>query len=295
MIADATTISPVFSDLYRCAGVFGGRSRLIERDSSEYPIERAYAMNRLQTKGITTKRDDLELIRAATGTTATSASIVAPRLALARHFVAAGSLILATLITLPATGGEVPRLFRDQTITAASFAQAVNHFIALGEEAAIAEMKGMVTNDIAGFARGANVNERVGWICRVIFEPRSGRSRPPGFGANHLPYHSMPAEKWPLYPVALSGSTYFVLSEGYTLAGGLEDPRKYIDYCRKNGVFRTKPITVPTRDQALKDAEALRQSSAWQAIKWTDSGVGWRISMEEEPAWEFIRQQAENM
>ena len=43
-------------------------------------------------------------------------------------------------------------------------------------------------------------------------------------------------------------------------------------YCKDNGVFRKTPVVVPTREQALKDTEQLRQSTAWKAIKWIDNG-----------------------
>jgi hypothetical protein len=105
----------------------------------------------------------------------------------------------------------------------------------------------------------------------------------------------MPLGKWPLYPVALSGSTYFVLSEGYELGGIAEDPKRYIDYCRDNGAFREKAIPKPTKAQALKDLKALKESDAWKAIKWKDNGPGVSYTYSEAWIWKFIEAQAKEM
>ncbi len=205
------------------------------------------------------------------------------------------SIIIALLLTLQGAGGAVPRLFQQKEFTAASFAEAVNHFVALGEEAAIQKLRGLATDGMADFKRGFSVNERIGWICRVLFEAKTGSLRPPGFGSLSLPDRTMPAKTWPLYPVALSCSTYFVLSEGYSLDGLDEDPRDYIDHCHRTGVFRKEPVGVPTRAQAVADASALRHSVAWKAIQWKDGGQNWSYALDEEWVWSFIQKQAEDI
>src|SRR5262245_50195199 len=108
-----------------------------------------------------------------------------------------------------------------------------------------------------------------------------------------LPHLTMPREKWPVYPLAASGSSYFVLHEGYFVAGSPEPLTRYISYCRTKGKFRTERLPVPTRRQALKDAESLRQSEVWKAIKWKDEGPGTSYELSEEKAWDFIKAQAE--
>src|SRR3712207_6045140 len=102
----------------------------------------------------------------------------------------------------------------------------------------------------------------------------------------------MPLQQWPLYPVALSGSTYFVLNEGYMLAGVAERMHDYLRYCRANGRFRKQRVPVPTQEGTLADAEALRRSPAWRAIRWSGSGPGFRYELSEAHAWRFIRSQA---
>jgi hypothetical protein len=203
---------------------------------------------------------------------------------------------LILLMSLQASSGAAPQLFREKAFTAASFAAAVNHFVSVGEDAAVQELPGLALDDSADLQRGFSANERIGWMCRVLFEPKGKDPlRPPAFGGLNLPYHTMPDKNWPLYPVALSGSSCFVLSEGYELDGHAEDPTHYIDYSRQAGVFRKKPVTVPTKTQALKDAASLRQSAAWKAIKWKDQGENWSYMMDEEWTWKFIQNQAESI
>ena len=210
------------------------------------------------------------------------------------------SVFIVLLMLLQTASGAVPRLFQEKEFTSASFAEAVNHFIALGEQGAVEELDGLALDSGADFTNhgsGAwSVNERIGWMCRVLFEPRAGEPlRPPLFGALFIPEETMPSNSWPLYPVALSRSTYFVLSEGYMRGGRGENPKDYVEFCRQNGNFRKQAVAVPTRKQAIAAAAALRGSSAWKAIKWTDSGVNWSYDMDEPWSWKFIQNQAENI
>lgn len=209
-------------------------------------------------------------------------------------------------MTLRVAYGGVPHLFQEREFTAASFAEAVNHFVSIGEAVAVRELQGLGSHySGSNFMRGSLVNdqigwlcsnERVGWMCRVLFEPKDAEPlRPPRFGGLLLPDHTMPLKSWPRYPVALSGTTYFVLSEGLSMSGIPEDPGAYIEYCLTNGVFRTGKVTVPTRLQALADAVVLRNSKAWAAIKWKDSGENWSYTMNERWIWDFIQGQAERI
>jgi len=205
-----------------------------------------------------------------------------------------GWLVLALLLTIRCTDGEVPRIFEEKDFTAASLAEAVNYFIKLGEDKAVEELNGLVDPSGLGRKNGFSVNERVGWICRVLFVSKPNTQlRPPRFGGLYLPTLTMPADRWPLYPIALSGSTYFVLSEGYSLGGMAENPKSYIQYCRQTGTSRKELIRVPSRAQALKDSVTLRESEPWKMIKWSDSGPGRSYTMDEGYAFRFIGKQAE--
>lgn len=206
----------------------------------------------------------------------------------------------------------IPKLLTERAFTSASLAEAVNHFVAIGEPATFKELDTFLADDSAHtnylFDRGYNVNERIAWIFRILYEPKPGIPmlvpktgvlvpgvvvplRAPEFGSLDIPEGSMPAEKWPLYPVALSGSTYVVLKERYTAKGVPETINHYMEYCKDNGVFRTTPVPVPTREQALKDTKQLRQSTAWKSIAWVDNG-GISFPLGEQWTWGFIQNQA---
>jgi len=216
--------------------------------------------------------------------------------ALTRLFV----LLFAT--TLGLAHADVPKLFSEQSFNAMTLATAVNHYVILGEDAAVKELEDLSEVEAAeveknrGFnPRGFSINERIAWVCRILFQPKSDAEQPylraPKFGKLNLPEKFMPVENWPLYPVAFYGSTYFVLGESYSDDNHvMEEPKHYIEYCRDNGIFRTNLIKL-TRAQILKDADALHNSSQWKAIKWVDD-AGYSYPMGEQWTWGFIQKQA---
>jgi hypothetical protein len=194
--------------------------------------------------------------------------------------------------------GETPRLFREKPFNAAQLAEAVNHFVALGEESAIHELTELTPEhsykrDRLG--RFINVRDRVSWVCRILFQPKDNHPlEPPGYGGVPLP--DMPLARWPILPIAHSGSSYFVLATGYRrVFGVVQIPQEYLVYCRRKGVFRTHPIPVPTRAQAQSDVLELRNSPAWKAIKWEDRWFGLGHSRMEERTWRFIQAQADSI
>lgn len=183
-----------------------------------------------------------------------------------------------------------PSFFRVRS--PAAFAKAVNHYVAMGESAAIQELKYLSAGD----------PERACLICQVLFDGNGGKPlRGAGLGCYMQPWNTMPAKDWPLFPLMKSGSSFFVYG-GICFASGVpEEPDEYIDYCRREGVFRTQPLPVPTRDEAIRDAAALRESVAWKAIRWVDSSglypsmrdQTWSYEMSEEGEWKEILQQVE--
>jgi len=211
---------------------------------------------------------------------------------------------IAAIIATAPCQAEVPKLFREKSFTCVTLAEAVNNYVTMGEEAALKELDSLSAErwdfDFQ-HKLGFNLTDRIGWVCRILFQPKGDEPlRGPGYGQVCLPWNSMPLKSWPLLPVAASGSSYFVLSRGYTLLGVPENPKDYLKYCRANGKFRKEPVPIPSKAQSLKDLEQLRQSKAWKAIKWKDSkwyegGGGWSYEYREEFIWEFIRKQAEEI
>ena len=219
-------------------------------------------------------------------------------------------IVFILLLALGTCYGETPRYFRESAFSCATFAEAVNYFVNVGEDAAVKELNGLALNGGQQFTNGFDVNARIGIICRVLFEPRGDNPiRPPYYGwLDSLGSMGLPpvfpssswanvSKYWPFFPVARSGSTYFVLSEGYSFQGfGREEPDQYIAYCRGHFIFRKTLIKVPTRREALKDVATLRKSKSWRAIKWKDSGQGYSLDMGDDGyAWSFIQKQAESI
>lgn len=202
-------------------------------------------------------------------------------------------------MTLEFCHAEVPKLFSEKPFNSVTLAEAVNHFVVIGETASLKELGQLAAQEKSDSdffsSHGFCLGERVSWVCRILYEPR-GHSplRAPKFGILSIPEKTMPIEKWPLYPVAVSGSTYVVLNQSYTPKGTPEDVQHYITYCKDSGVFRTTPVAVPTREQAMADAAALRQSEPWKAIKWQDD-EGFTYPMGEQWTWAFIQNQAKRI
>ena len=196
-----------------------------------------------------------------------------------------------------AHAGELPKLLRQRDFNCADIAEAVNHFVRLGEQQACDVLLTTAPNHSFGEIGKIefSLTERVGWLCRVLFQSRDGVPlRLPGYGGQNLPYLTMPLKSWPLYPVAHSGESYFILAEGYSGTGIPESPKRYLEYCRKTGVFLKGEVPVPSRETAQRDALALRKYQVWSAVKWTDSGPGTTYTMSEEWCWKPIQKQADD-
>lgn len=202
------------------------------------------------------------------------------------------------LTALCSVCGAAPRMFDVplHKVTPVLLAEAVNHYVEAGEAEAVRELRDLAWTNTSNFdfdgwyERGI----RIGWLCRILFEPIGANVlRPPGFGGlTGIPEQTMSANDWPLLPIAHAGSSYFVLDNSYLLGGSPESGQAYLQYSQQNGVFRKQRVAVPSREQAIKDALALRSSKEWRSLKWEDSGQGWSYSRDEASAWQFIRDQA---
>lgn len=211
-------------------------------------------------------------------------------------------LLLLLLALAPSLcQAEQPKLYTTAEFTCVDLAEAANYYIRLGEAEGIKQLEAHTVDwDSDGLDADWNNrisrNERVGWVCRIVFKPKGKEPlRAPRYGGHNLPWLTMPDERWPLYPVASAGDSYFVLAEGYCILGEPEDPWRYLKYCRTEGTFRDRPIPVPTRAQALKDLRTLRTSDAWRKIRWEDKDVGIHYTFDEKQLWKFIAEQAKRL
>jgi hypothetical protein len=191
---------------------------------------------------------------------------------------------------------DTPLLFRQRDFTCADLAEAVNHFVKLRRVSAEEALKNLIAVAAIRPRGEFDISERAAWICRVLYQPAGETPlRDIRSGGLSLPYRSMPLTKWPLYPLARSGDSLFVLAEGRTLAGVAESLPDYISWCRRNGVWRDKPLPVPDRATALRDAQKLRAGAAWKAIRWQHKSQGSSYNYSEEQEWKWIEQQADRI
>ena len=175
--------------------------------------------------------------------------------------------------------------------------RSANVLIAAGQDAACASLErvGGVQRE---FPENNRVNERVCLLCRLLFVPQSNSVplRPPWLGGPELlPWHSMKDEDWPDSPFVIAESVPLSISSGYSLEGNPESARRYIAYCKSNGVFRAKMFPIPTRISASNALQQVLTSPAWKALKWQDSGPTWTYKLSEDHAKEGLWSQVGNI
>jgi len=160
-----------------------------------------------------------------------------------------------------------PGLFLQERFNAVSLGNAANHYIKLGEAKTLREFESLIRDNDA--IPKYNSEERVFWLCRILFSfQESTPIRPPHLGTLPLPHDQFCPADWPVYPLAKSGNSYFVLCEGYSLTGMPEPIDKYFKACKTYGNFRTQTIAVPTLFECQQDLMRLRQSRRWKMINW---------------------------
>ncbi len=192
----------------------------------------------------------------------------------------------------PLNRAEVPLLFRQTAFTPATLAQAVNHYVAIGEEASIYELTAVdASGDIAPHVSNLILDQRIAWVCQILFRPNDnqpiGNPYTGGFGP---PYYPMASDSLPLVPLVTAGSSYFVMSDRMLFAGCPVPISDYLDRCRSSGSFRQSPVPVPTRAQALSDLAMLRKTHAWQEFRWQEFRAYYGDS--EAGCWKFMKNQA---
>jgi len=211
------------------------------------------------------------------------------------------SLGLVALLSFGIAHADEPEIFQGKQFNAAMMAKAVNHYVAIGEPAAREELARLARRaDQSAFQQhwapitftGQDIASRVSWMCLILWPVRPGNeSRPPMFGGLYAIEGHVKRESFPLYPVAQSGATYFVLADAYVLGGHPETASHFLADCESHGSFRRQPVAVPTRREAQRDVSMLRQSSGWTAPRMPGSSQdSW-----EQPAWAFIQDQANSI
>ncbi|RFB78578.1 hypothetical protein DYH55_15315 [Methylovirgula sp. 4M-Z18] len=135
----------------------------------------------------------------------------------------------------------------------------VNHYVSIGETAAIAELRKPENEkdlELGPILWPGNKFT----FCYATHEHEGGPLFLPGSMGDlaQLPY----------FPYAQSGSSFFLLASGWVLAGVPFNFRydDIIKYCQEREPFRTNLLSIPTKEQAKQDALALRQSNMWKKL-----------------------------
>src|SRR5258706_4625365 len=122
------------------------------------------------------------------------------------------TLIILPYLQIQLARSDVPDLLKTKEFNSAGLTRAANHYIKRGEESFLNDIKLMALDPGADFRQGFGAsnqmrtnfsqNERIGWLCRVLYEPKETKPlRPPGLGALGVPYMTMPSDSWPLFPL----------------------------------------------------------------------------------------------
>lgn len=193
---------------------------------------------------------------------------------------------------------DEPALFVSSQFNAAMIAEAVNYYVLIGEDRAKVELEALSpleTYSPISYTHAltnVEVAERISWVCKILWQGKS--QLPPGYGGLwDVEGRFGDSRLWPLYPVVQSGSSYFVLSTSYVIAGVAERPRDYLRRCEGRGPFRTEPVHVPSRSQAERELRQLRNSSEWMSA-WAGLRPGEK-SNTESSVWNFLWNQAEGI
>lgn len=181
-----------------------------------------------------------------------------------------------------------PFLFAQEVPNSREWAKAANYYISLGEAAGLARLKA----DATKFENPWST--RAAHLCRVLFEGKDGRPlREPALGGLALPYDTMPLSAWPEFPMVVQDGVWFIMAEGYTLAGYPEPYDQYIAYCQANGRYRKLPVKLPTATEAKAAVEALLGSKRWKAIRWSYKNEGNEYTYPPNHVISLLREQAE--
>ncbi len=139
---------------------------------------------------------------------------------------------------------DLPRLLTSSDYTPADLATAANHFIKMGPEKAIHEMNRIAMDKKDGDG-GFSRQERLLWICRLVFVPKENSGiGPPRLGSGAGPPKSMPLKHWPLYPLMRTGKSHFLIGELVIVDRAVESVRIYLQHCQEVGVFRSAPTLL---------------------------------------------------
>lgn len=169
-----------------------------------------------------------------------------------------------------------PLIFSQKDFDTVVLANAVNHFVELGETAAVEQLKKIASQDFA--SSKIDLTFRVACVSRILWENDEAPIAAPrlgvyGGGISVDRNKQQGLNNWPKYPVAKSGKSFFIVvhsGRGGTGLGPNGGIAKYIDHCQANGTFLATAIPVPNSEESSADLATLLDSERWKNSKGAD-------------------------
>lgn len=97
-------------------------------------------------------------------------------------------------------------------------------------------------------------------LCRMLFIGRKQPLREMGVGDYCPPRPSEFPREWPNFPMVEHEGVWFDLTL-FVACSTVEESSHYLDYCQREGLFRTKLLLVPTRERSQKALKSLMSSA----------------------------------
>jgi hypothetical protein len=149
--------------------------------------------------------------------------------------------------------------------------RAVNLLQPLGKKKAMAAIDEYlrVSLDFTDEGQGA-AQQGLFLLLRTLFEvqtvfpddePSTPGYMPPMYRYAAIPDEPKDKKLLPRFPIAIEGDIPFLLVEGYDLVDGTEPPNSHVEYFRKFGTLRPKPLEPTARP--LEALQAFEKSPRW--------------------------------
>lgn len=168
-----------------------------------------------------------------------------------------------------------PLLIKERNLTCADWAKVANHYIAIGEDKAVADL---IERSSSQPPRFAISNKHACHIARLIYSPKPDETlRPPRLGHLYSTSAIDNPNDWSRFPFAYQNGVIFLLGDRYQLAGEPEQAADYLAYVKANGTFRKLAYPVPTAKQAEAALEKLIDSAAAKESKLSGSFLRMQI------------------
>ena len=125
--------------------------------------------------------------------------------------------LILPCMTFSIQANYVPDLFVRAEFTSKGLAEAANYFVQLGETRSYKKLSELASNEYCAWPlsllqdHSFSKSTRVCWMCRILYEPK--KQSPLNSPDLPVTMPRMPLDRWPIFPLARSGDSFFVLSE----------------------------------------------------------------------------------